>query len=94
MIMSDFTGPGRNSEMSTMRSSQRVGLELLEQLALAGRLDLEAPERVGGADQLERGRFVERDPAEVDLLAGRAGDLVEAWRIAESIRTPSMSSFR
>ena len=31
------------------------GLELLEQLALAGRLDLEAAERVGGADQLERG---------------------------------------
>ena len=46
--------------MSTIRSSHRVGLELLEQLALAGRLDLEAAERVRGADQLERRAVVER----------------------------------
>ena len=53
------------------------GLELLEQLALARRLDLEAAEGVGGADQLERRLVVERDPVEVDLLAGGAGDLLD-----------------
>ncbi len=55
-----------------------LGLELLQQLPLARRLDLEAPERVRGADQLERRRIVERDAVEVDLLALGAGDLVEA----------------
>jgi hypothetical protein len=54
-----------------------LGLELLQELALAGRFDLEAPERVGGADHAERRLVVERDPLEVDLLPRRAGDLVE-----------------
>ena len=54
-----------------------VRLELLQELPLAGRLDLEAPERVGAADQLERCRVAERYPLEVDLLVLRAGDLVD-----------------
>ena len=53
------------------------GLELLEQLALAGRLDLEAAERVRGADQLERRDVVGGDPVQVDLLAGGPRDLVQ-----------------
>ena len=44
--MSDFTGPGRNSEMSMMRSSNRLGPELADELALPGALDLEACPRV------------------------------------------------
>ena len=53
------------------------GLELLEQLALARRLDLEAAERVRGADQLERRDVVGRDPVQVDLLTGGPRDLVQ-----------------
>ena len=54
-----------------------LGLELLEQLALSRRLDLEATEGVGGADQLEGRLVVERDPIEIDLLAGGPGDLID-----------------
>ena len=53
------------------------GLELLQQLALAGRLDLETAERVGGPDQLERRRVAQRDLVQVDLARLRARDLVQ-----------------
>ena len=75
--MSDFTGPGRNSEMSTIRSSHRVGWSFWSSSRWPGRLDLEAPERVRGADQLERRDVVGRDPVQVDLLPGGARDLIQ-----------------
>ena len=52
-------------------------LELLEQLALAGRLDLEAAEGVGGPDQLEGRLVVGGDLVEVDLQGFGPGDLVQ-----------------
>jgi hypothetical protein len=45
---------------------------------LAGALDLEAPERVRGTDQLERRGIVGRDLVEVDLHVLGPRDLVEA----------------
>ncbi len=53
------------------------GLELLQQLALAGRFDLETAQGVRTTDQFERLEVVERDAVQVDLLAGGTGDLVE-----------------
>ena len=58
--MSDLTGPGRNSEMSTIEVVEGLGPELADQLALPRRLDLEAAEGVGRPDQLEGRRVVVR----------------------------------
>lgn len=55
-----------------------LGLQLLQQFALAGTLDLEAPEGVGGADEFEGRRVVVGDGLEVDLAILGARDLVEA----------------
>ena len=52
-------------------------LELADELALAGRLDLEAAEGVGGADHLVGGAVVQGDPLEVDPLPRGALHLVE-----------------
>ena len=94
--MSDFTGPGRNSEMSMMRSSNRLRPELADQLALAGALDLEAAQGVGRADQPEGrlvveghlGPVVEVDRDAVDPLRPHA----TAWAMADCIRMPRTSS--
>ena len=78
VIMSDLTGPGRNSEMSTMRSSKRLGPELADELALARALDLEHAQGAGGADQLVGGGVVVRHlrlVVEVDVLARDPRDL-------------------
>ena len=53
VTMSDFTGPGRNSEMSMMRSSKVSGANLPTSSRWPGRLDLEHAEGVGDADQPE-----------------------------------------
>lgn len=68
--MSDFTGPGRKSEMSMMRSPKRSGPNLPMSLALPRALDLEAAEGVGGPDEPEGRLVVERHlrlVVEVDL---------------------------
>ena len=57
VIMSVLTGPGRNSEMSMMRSSKRLGAELADQLALArATRSGSSPRVLGRADQLVRSR--------------------------------------
>jgi hypothetical protein len=52
-------------------------LELLQQFALTGRLDLETADRVGGADQFEGRLVVGGDTAEVDLLVRGTRDLIQ-----------------
>ena len=52
--MSDFTGPGRNSEMSTIRSSQRVGWSFCSSSRWPGDSIWKQPSVSERADQLER----------------------------------------
>ena len=72
VIMSDLTGPGRNSEMSMMRSSNRLGPNLPMSSRWPGLSIWKHAEGAGGADQLEGGGVVVRHlrlVVEVDLLA-------------------------
>lgn len=76
--MSDFTGPGRKSEMSTMRSSNCRGPSLPMSSALTGTLDLEHPQGAGRVDEFEgRGVVVGHLGlvVEVDPLPGDPFDL-------------------
>jgi len=74
--MSDFTGPGRNSDVDD-EVGEVLGGELADQLPLPGGFDLEAAEGVGGADEREGVRIVEGCGVEFDAHPLRALDLVE-----------------
>jgi len=58
--------PGPEQRDVDDQVAERLGGELADQLALAGRLDLEAAEGLRGPDQPEGGRVVVRDGVQVD----------------------------
>ena len=92
--MSDFTGPGRNSEMSMIRSDHRVGWNFWRSSRWPGDSIWKHPivsddrmrSKVKGssAGMASRSTFSPR----VRAISSRA------WRMAESIRTPNTSSLR
>ena len=92
--MSDFTGPGRNSEMSMIRSSNRVGCSFCRSSRWPGDSIWKQPSvsearissNVGSSSSGIRSRSTFSPVV-------RAISSI-AWRIDESIRTPRMSSFR
>ena len=76
--MSLLTGPGRNSEMSVMMSSNESSPDLPTSSRWPGRLDLEDPEGLGRGDHLVGRGVVERHlcvVVEVDLEPVGAPDL-------------------
>ena len=76
-IMSDFTGPGRNSEMSTIRSSHRSGCSFCSSSRWPGDSIWKHPSVSEARIVSNVVEVVERDAVEVDLLPRRARDLVE-----------------
>ena len=66
MIMSDFTGPGPEQRDVDDEVGEGLRGELADELALAGRLDLEAAEGAGGAHQPVGRLVVQRDGVQVD----------------------------
>ena len=74
--MSDFTGPGRNNEISTIRSSHRFGCSFWSSSRWPGDSIWKQPS-IRGTDQLESARVVQSDAVEVYLLARRSSDLIE-----------------
>ena len=75
--MSDFTGPGRNSEMSTIRSSHRVGWSFWSSSRWPGDSIWKQPSVSEARISSNVGIVVGGDPVQVDLLAGGARDLVQ-----------------
>ncbi len=71
-------GPGRTSATWTVRSSRFSGRVRLQHLHLRAALDLEDADRVRRLDLVVDPLVVERDPRQVDPLAARAGDLLDA----------------
>ena len=94
MIMSDFTGPGRNSEMSTMRSSHRFGWSFCSSSRWPG-------DSIWKHPSVSESRIISKVGSSSSGIRSRStfSPIVRAissiaWRIDESIRTPSTSSFR
>ncbi len=74
--MSDFTGPGRNSEMSTIRSSHRFGWSFCNSSRWPGDSIWKQPSVSESRIISKVSLVVERDPLEVDLLPHRPRDLI------------------
>ncbi len=96
VTMSDLTGPGRNSEMSVMRSSKVSGPNLPTSSRWPGDSIWKQPEGAGRADQV--GRSPGRRAAPAARRRGRPSTpstratSSTAWAIADCIRMPSTSS--
>ena len=92
MIMSDFTGPGRNSEMSMMRSDHSVGWNFCSSSRWPGDSIWKQPrvseDRISSNALGSSGSMRSRSTFSPSVRAISS----RAWRMAESIRTPSTSS--
>ena len=92
--MSDFTGPGRNSEMSTIRSSHRVGWSFWSSSRWPGDSIWKQPSvseaRISSNVGMSSVAIRSRSTFSPVVRAISSS----AWRIDESIRMPRTSSFR
>ena len=93
-IMSDLTGPGRNSEMSTIRSSNATGWSFWSSSRWPG-------DSIWKQPSVSEARIISNVAASSSAIRSRStfSPVVRAisssaCRIDESIRTPRMSSFR
>ena len=92
--MSDFTGPGRNNEMSTIRSSQREGWSFCSNSRWPG-------DSIWKQPRVSERRIRSNVGSSSSAIASRStlcpvvrAISSSAWRIELSMRTPRMSSFR
>ena len=92
--MSDFTGPGRNNEMSTIRSSNRMGSSRCSSSRCPGDSIWKHPRVSEARISSKVGSSSSGIPSRSIFSPVVRAISSIAWRIDESIRTPRTSSFR